>query len=153
MGARAKDDAPTTTPIKHLVVIFQENASFDHYFGTYPEALNPGGETKFTAAKGTPKANTLLHPKDVEDQNPNSNLVGLPFRLGPANAYTCSEDHGYSDEQSAADGGAMDMFADTSHTGLGCQAAAGPANSRRPSWPISTATPSPRCGTTPRTLP
>ena len=28
---------PTTTPIKHLVVIFQENVSFDHYFGTYPE--------------------------------------------------------------------------------------------------------------------
>jgi phospholipase C len=26
----------TTTPIKHLVVIFQENVSFDHYFGTYP---------------------------------------------------------------------------------------------------------------------
>jgi len=26
----------TATPIKHLVVIFQENVSFDHYFGTYP---------------------------------------------------------------------------------------------------------------------
>ena len=25
------------TPIKHVVVIFQENVSFDHYFGTYPE--------------------------------------------------------------------------------------------------------------------
>ncbi|HXR70513.1 alkaline phosphatase family protein, partial [Actinocrinis sp.] len=24
----------TTTPIKHLVVIYQENVSFDHYFGT-----------------------------------------------------------------------------------------------------------------------
>ncbi len=24
------------TPIQHLVVIFQENVSFDHYFGTYP---------------------------------------------------------------------------------------------------------------------
>ena len=29
---------PTTTPIKHLVVIFGENISFDHYFGTYPNA-------------------------------------------------------------------------------------------------------------------
>ena len=28
----------TATPIKHLVVIFQENVSFDHYFGTYPVA-------------------------------------------------------------------------------------------------------------------
>ena len=26
------------TPIQHLVVIFQENISFDHYFGTYPVA-------------------------------------------------------------------------------------------------------------------
>jgi phospholipase C len=31
-------------PIKHLVVIFDENISFDHYFGTYPNALNPAGE-------------------------------------------------------------------------------------------------------------
>ena len=32
---------PTATPIKHLVVIFQENVSFDHYFGTYPNARQP----------------------------------------------------------------------------------------------------------------
>ncbi len=31
---------PTATPIKHLVVIFQENISFDHYFATYPNARN-----------------------------------------------------------------------------------------------------------------
>ncbi|WP_284286348.1 alkaline phosphatase family protein [Alicyclobacillus fastidiosus] len=33
--------AKTTTPIKHVVVIFGENVSFDHYFGTYPHATNP----------------------------------------------------------------------------------------------------------------
>ncbi|MDB4895084.1 MAG: phospholipase, partial [Firmicutes bacterium] len=26
------------SPIKHLVVVFQENVSFDRYFGTYPGA-------------------------------------------------------------------------------------------------------------------
>ena len=31
---------PTKTPIKHVVVIFGENISFDHYFGTYPLAAN-----------------------------------------------------------------------------------------------------------------
>jgi phospholipase C len=31
----------TTTPIKHLVVIFQENVSFDHYFGTLVERQRP----------------------------------------------------------------------------------------------------------------
>jgi phospholipase C len=30
--------AKTATPIKHLVVIFDENISFDHYFATYPHA-------------------------------------------------------------------------------------------------------------------
>ena len=39
---------PTTaTPIPHLVVIFQKNVSFDHYFGTYPNATNPAGEPTF----------------------------------------------------------------------------------------------------------
>jgi phospholipase C len=33
----------TTTPIKHVVVIFDENVSFDHYFGTYPNATNTDG--------------------------------------------------------------------------------------------------------------
>ncbi len=48
----------TATPIKHLVVIFDENISFDHYFGTYPKAANTDGTT-FTAAKDTPKINGL----------------------------------------------------------------------------------------------
>ena len=50
----------TATPIQHLVVIFQENVSFDHYFGTYPNALNPKGEPKFRAAANTPTVNHSL---------------------------------------------------------------------------------------------
>src|SRR5882757_8319886 len=44
----------TSTPIKHLVVLFDENESFDHYFGTYPKAANTDG-TPFTASKKTPR--------------------------------------------------------------------------------------------------
>src|SRR3974390_692554 len=44
----------TATPIKHLVVIFQENVSFDHYFGTYPVATNPASEPAFYAHPATP---------------------------------------------------------------------------------------------------
>ena len=44
----------TATPIKHLVVIFQENVSFDHYFGTYPHAANTAG-SRFTAEPRTPR--------------------------------------------------------------------------------------------------
>ena len=49
----------TATPIKHLVVIFQENVSFDHYFATYPQAANPSGEPRFEAKPGTPTINGL----------------------------------------------------------------------------------------------
>ena len=50
----------TTTPIKHVVVIFQENVSFDHYFGTYPHAFNLPGEIPFHAKANTPESNTLF---------------------------------------------------------------------------------------------
>ena len=50
--------APTATPIKHVVVLFDENISFDHYFGTYPNAANTDGTT-FHAKPGTPKVNGL----------------------------------------------------------------------------------------------
>ncbi len=43
----------TTSPIKHVVVLFQENVSFDHYFGTYPNATNADGHP-FKAKPGTP---------------------------------------------------------------------------------------------------
>ena len=48
----------TATPIKHVVVIFDENESFDHYFGTYPYATNTDGTT-FNAKPGTPTVNGL----------------------------------------------------------------------------------------------
>src|ERR1022692_3856966 len=46
--------ASTATPVKHLVVIFDENISFDHYFGTYPLAANLPGEQPFHARRDTP---------------------------------------------------------------------------------------------------
>src|SRR6202020_2576823 len=61
----------TKYPIKHLVVIFDENESFDHYFGTYPNASNPPGEPSFTALPGTPTVNGLSNaptPNPNEDQ-------------------------------------------------------------------------------------
>ena len=41
-AARSAADAPRrcTARIKHVFVIFQENHSFDNYFGTYPGAEN-----------------------------------------------------------------------------------------------------------------
>jgi phospholipase C len=33
-----REEPPTKTPIKHFIVLMQENHSFDNYFGTYPGA-------------------------------------------------------------------------------------------------------------------
>ncbi|MGB0027323.1 MAG: alkaline phosphatase family protein [Nitrososphaeraceae archaeon] len=56
----ATDNSLTATPIKHLVVIFQENISFDHYFATYPYAKNPhDDEHAFHASPNTPTVNNL----------------------------------------------------------------------------------------------
>ena len=41
------------TPIRHLVVIYDENHSFDNYFGTYPHAANPAGEHAIHSSTGT----------------------------------------------------------------------------------------------------
>lgn len=59
----------TSTPIQHLVVIYQENESFDHYFGTYPRAANPPGEPAFHAAGSTPAVDGLT--KSLLTHNPN----------------------------------------------------------------------------------
>ncbi|HEY2404346.1 MAG TPA: alkaline phosphatase family protein, partial [Steroidobacteraceae bacterium] len=48
--------APTKTPIKHVVIIFGENESFDHYFATYPNAKNTELPL-FKAAPDTPAVN------------------------------------------------------------------------------------------------
>ena len=95
----------TATPIKHLVVLFNENVSFDHYFATYPTAANTDG-TAFTAARHTPAANTLARA-GLLTSNPN---LDLPQRLSPAQAATCDQNHGYTAEQKAENNGAMDQF-------------------------------------------
>jgi len=105
--------AATATPIKHLVVIFQENVSFDHYFGTYPNALNPRGEPRFKASPRTPTVNGLTSA--LLNLNPNLNPANgtgasNPFRLDRSQAVTPDQDHDYTAEQQAFDGGLMDLF-------------------------------------------
>ncbi|HLI86372.1 MAG TPA: alkaline phosphatase family protein [Bryobacteraceae bacterium] len=103
---RAQATPTATTPIQHVVVIFDENISFDHYFGTYPNAANNNTtEPAFHAAPNTPTVNGLTGA--LLTNNPNSHN---PFRLTRAQAVTCDQNHGYTPEQQAADGGLMDKF-------------------------------------------
>ena len=135
-GHKFTDSLPTRTPIKHVVVIFQENVSFDHYFGTYPYATNADGQP-FHAAPGTPAVDGLLpatshslpaslrHSTNLLTSNPNE---APPLRLdSSANGIgtdaggqlTCDQDHDYSDEQAAFDNGEMDRFVQATGTASG----------------------------------
>ena len=98
--------ASTTTPIKHVVVIFQENVSFDHYFATYPIAANTDG-TPYAHMGATPQVDTLKNA-GLLTNNPNS---AQPARLGGiAQQVTCDQDHDYRPEQMAYNGGLMNKF-------------------------------------------
>jgi phospholipase C len=96
---------PASTPVQHVVVLFGENESFDHYFGTYPNAANPPGQPRFDARPDTPPVNGLSPV--LLTSNPNS---ANPRRLDRSEAVTCDQKHGYGDEQKAADMGLMDRF-------------------------------------------
>ncbi len=103
----------TATPIQHLVIIFQENVSFDHYFGTYPSATNPKGEPPFHGTPGTPSVNGLNNA--LLNLNPNLNPANgsgasNPFRLDRSQAVTPDQNHDYTAEQQAFDAGLLDMF-------------------------------------------
>jgi phospholipase C len=100
--------ARTRTPIKHLVVLFDENVSYDHYFGTYPKAANTDGTT-FHAASHTPKVKNLVTSGALTN-NPNAYA---PNRLTHAQNATCSQNHNYTPEQKAVNGGAMDKFVES----------------------------------------
>ncbi|MET9479181.1 alkaline phosphatase family protein [Streptomyces sp. NPDC006638] len=106
------NSAKTATPIKHVVVLFDENESFDHYFATYPKAANTDG-TPFTASKKTPKAVNNLATANLLKKNPNQYL---PKRLGPAQALTCSQNHNYGPEQLAYNNGKADKFVENTET-------------------------------------
>src|SRR5882762_2520307 len=104
----------TETPIKHLVVIFNENRSFDHYFATYPNAANPSGSIPFVARPHTPKVNNLANANLLVN-NPNLNAANgtgatNPFRLDRTQANTKSQNHAHTPEQQAYDNGKADLF-------------------------------------------
>ena len=91
--------------IKHIVVIMQENRSFDHYFGTYPGADGlPRQDGKFTVCVNNPQTNQCVYPfHDPNDLN----------HGGP---------HGEVSASADINGGKMDGFIAQAETGKkGCQ--------------------------------
>jgi phospholipase C len=116
-AAQAQTSAPVAgaaTPIEHLVVIFQENISFDHYFGTYPFAMNQEGEPAFYAFPSTPSVNGLSPAMLTNNPNASNSANGTganaPFRLDRSQAATADQDHDYMAEQMAYHSGLVDLF-------------------------------------------
>jgi phospholipase C len=107
------DHTRTATPIKHVVVIFSENESFDHYFGTYPYAANTDG-TPFVAKPGTQTVNGLY--SEITPSGPIGPLLTdnpnefNPQRLTPSEALTSDQDHDDVPEQLADDNNKQDAF-------------------------------------------
>jgi phospholipase C len=107
------DHSYTATPIKHLVVIFDENESFDHYFGTYPYAANTDG-TPFVAKPNTPTVNGLY--SEITPSGPIGPLLTdnpneyNPQRIPYADALTTDQNHDDIPEQEADDNNKQDMF-------------------------------------------
>lgn len=121
------DQMKTATPIKHLVVIYGENVSFDHYFGTYPQAANPKGVPQFHAKSGTPAVDGLSGQLMTDNGNATNKANGknaaAPFRLLRAQAASADQNHAYTAEEQAYDNGKADLF--PKYTGRGSAGGAG----------------------------
>ncbi len=91
--------------IKHIVIIMQENRSFDTYFGTYPGADGiPRKNGKFTVCSPDPKSGTCIRPY----HNPADKNYGGP--------------HGYVNAMADLNGGKMNGFVGQAYGGrAGCE--------------------------------
>jgi phospholipase C len=115
----ASSEVKSVSPIKHTVVIFQENRTFDNYFGTYPyaEGFDPLNGTpkdvrnfKYTAGNVTKDANGNVYNPDSS-----GNLIYPWHDAGKANIQETDVNHGYSAMISMVDGGKMDKFYQVNH--------------------------------------
>src|SRR5512132_1209696 len=114
--------------IGHIVVVFEENRSFDNMFGLLPgpDGLSNVGETahQIDAEGGVyetlpPVMNTAVRPVAPDPRFP-SNLPNAPFAIDayvPASEATGDLVHRFYQEQVQIDGGRMDKFAAVSDAG------------------------------------
>lgn len=88
--------------IKHVFVIYQENRSFDSYFGTFPGAEN--------------LTSTIAGTQGFRQYDPLGNQWVTPFRITAPD--TADADHSRQALITKADDGRMDLFVPTEEFGL-----------------------------------
>jgi phospholipase C len=91
--------------IKHVVILMQENRSFDHYFGTLPNVRGFSDPTAITLSTGKP----VFYQPDPD--NPDGYL--LPFHLDTQTTSAQAQpstSHAYTVQHSAWNGGLMNNW-------------------------------------------
>ncbi|MCW3473777.1 alkaline phosphatase family protein [Limobrevibacterium gyesilva] len=129
LAGRARAQVPEPlAKIGHIVVIFEENRSFDNLFGLFPGAnglLNAGAAARQTDRTGKPYdalppvRNTNLRPVGVDTRFP-ERIANGPFLISPyvpENMATGDLVHRWYQEQMQINGGRMDRFAAISDAG------------------------------------
>jgi phospholipase C len=115
IAAGPKHGTGRLSDIKHVVVLMQENRSFDHYFGALPGVrgfsdphamtLSTGKSVFYQPVQTSPPAGTTQY------SNPDGYL--LPFHLDTKNTAAQavpSTSHAWATQHSAWNGGAMDNW-------------------------------------------
>ncbi len=104
--APSSDDAAlialVRAKIKHVFVIYQENRSFDSYFGTFPGAEN--------------LTTTFARTQGFRQYDPLGNQWVTPFRITASD--TADANHSRPALITKSDGGRMDLFVSTEEFGL-----------------------------------
>ena len=93
-GTGGSATAWTTTPIEHLVVLMQENHSFDNYFGTYP------------GADGIPSGTCM----PIDPQAAAGGSCVEPFHLGDNDVLSDDPSHSTTTAWAQYNGGKLDGF-------------------------------------------
>ncbi len=121
MAPAASNPSPSDCPVKHIIVIYLENHSFDNLYGQFPGAnglANAGATARQVMRDGTPYA-TLPQPNNSNlrgrpaDRRFPANLPNAPFPIDdyvPQNETTGDLIHAFYRQQLQINGGKMDMF-------------------------------------------
>ena len=127
-GAMAQTSAPDPlAKIGHVVVIFEENRSFDSFFGSFAGANGFATAGRFAPQIGPdgtpykylpPAIDSNLKPVAGEDKRFPEQLPNAPFEINP---YVSLEEdtgdliHAFYQEQMQINGGAMNRYAEVSN--------------------------------------
>ncbi len=87
--------AASATPIQHVIIIMQENRSFDHYFGTFPGANGTPAGTCVPLDPNNPQGGCVAPFHDSADVDAGGPHAAIPARLDLDNGVTTAKMDGF----------------------------------------------------------